>query len=114
MPESTSSMAAPLPYSRKNPFLAELVRHDRLTRPGSLKDTRHFVLNLAGSGLTYTPGDSLVAFGRNSPAVVEELLATIGLDGDAMVTDPRGRPAALAQTLLTDYTINRANRKIMT
>ena len=55
----------PAAYSRKNPFLAELTRHDRLTGAGSLKDTRHFVLNLAGSGLTYKPGDSLGVFGRN-------------------------------------------------
>src|SRR6266568_931726 len=34
------------PYSRKNPFLAELIRHERLTQSGSEKDTRHFVLNL--------------------------------------------------------------------
>src|SRR6516162_4280001 len=50
-------------YSRKNPFLAELTRHELLTGPGSEKETRHFVLNLAGSGLTYAPGDSLGAFG---------------------------------------------------
>ena len=68
-----------LPYSRKNPFLAELTRHDRLTRAGSLKDTRHFVLNLAGSGLTYTPGDSLGAFGRNSPELVDEVIGLLGL-----------------------------------
>ena len=61
-------------YSRKNPFLAELIGHERLTRPGSQKDTRHFVLRLEGSGLTYTPGDSLGAFGRNAPSVVDELL----------------------------------------
>ena len=77
MEETTAVMDAPpaaSPYSRKNPFLAELTRHDRLTGPGSLKDTRHFVLNLAGSGLTYTPGDSLGAFGRNSPELVEEVI----------------------------------------
>ena len=57
-------------YSRKNPFLAELIRHDRLTGQGSSKDTRHFVLNLTGSGLTYTPGDSVGVFGRHSPELV--------------------------------------------
>ena len=55
------------PYSRNNPFLAELTGHERLTKPESEKDTRHFVLNLADSGITYTPGDSLGAFAQNSP-----------------------------------------------
>jgi sulfite reductase (NADPH) flavoprotein alpha-component len=104
---------APSPYSRKQPFLAELTRHDRLTAPGSLKDTRHFVLNLADSGLSYTPGDSLGAFARNSPEVVDELIALLGFDAGAPVTDPKGLPTTFRQALLRDYTANRANRKIM-
>jgi sulfite reductase (NADPH) flavoprotein alpha-component len=100
-------------FSRTNPFIAELKQHDRLTRENSLKDTRHFVLNLASSGLTYTPGDSLGAFGANSPVVVEELLSLLGFDPDSQVKDPKGRPVTLFQALSRDYIINRANRKIM-
>jgi sulfite reductase (NADPH) flavoprotein alpha-component len=101
------------PYSRKNPFQAELIHHDRLTKPGSGKDTRHFVLNLAGSGLTYTPGDSLGAFGRNDPDLVDELIACLDFDPSTPVLDPRGQKTTLRKTLLRDYTTNRANRKIM-
>ncbi len=101
------------PYSRKNPFWAELVGHERLTRPGSSKDTRHFVLNLAESGLSYTPGDSLGTFGRNSPAVVDELLELLQFDPETPVNDPKGQPVTLRTTLLVDYTINRANRKVI-
>jgi sulfite reductase (NADPH) flavoprotein alpha-component len=100
-------------YSRKNPFLAELIRHDRLTKPGSSKDTRHFVLNLAGSGLTYTAGDSLGAFGRNSPEIVDELLRLLQFDPKTPVKDSRGEPTTLRASLLLDYTLNRANRKII-
>jgi sulfite reductase (NADPH) flavoprotein alpha-component len=101
------------PYSRKNPFLAELVRHDRLTKEDSSKDTRHFVLSLAGSGLTYTPGDSLGVFGRHSPELVEEVIGLLGFNGGAEVNDPKGQPTTLRQALLRDYTVNRANRKMM-
>jgi sulfite reductase (NADPH) flavoprotein alpha-component len=100
-------------YSRKNPFLAELIGHDRLTKPGSLKDTRHFVLNLAGSGLTYTPGDSLAAFGRNSPEVVDELISWLEFDPETPVKNPRGEPTTFRKALLEDYTVNRANRKVI-
>src|ERR1039457_3864180 len=79
---------APSPYSRKQPFLAELTRHDRLTGPGSLKDTRHFVLSLDDSGLSYTPGGSLGAFARNSPELVDELIALLGFEPGVPVTDP--------------------------
>ena len=101
------------PYSRKNPFLAELTGHDRLTKPGSQKDTRHFVVNLTGSGLSYTPGDSLGAFGRNSPELVDEVIALLGFNGGSAVNDPKGQPTTLRQAMVRDYTINRANRKMM-
>jgi sulfite reductase (NADPH) flavoprotein alpha-component len=78
-----------------------------------LKDTRHFVLNLAGSGLTYVPGDSLGAFGQNSPEVVDELISWLEVDPGTAVKDPRGEPTTLRQALLHDYTVNRANRKII-
>src|SRR5579859_4620468 len=106
--------AAITPHSRKNPFLAELIRHDRLTLPGSSKDTRHLVINLKGSGITYTPGDSLGAFGQNSPDVVDELLNLLDFEPDAKVRNPQGQETMLRRALLQDYTINRANRKIMT
>lgn len=108
-----AAVPAPSPYSRKNPFLAELTRHDRLTGAGSLKDTRHFVLSLEGSGLSYTPGDALGAFARNSPELVDELIELLSFDPDAAVSDPKGQSTTIRQALLRDYTANRANRKIM-
>lgn len=117
MEETTGVSGAPKaasPYSRKNPFLAEMKRHDRLTGQGSSKDTRHFALNLVGSGLTYTPGDSLGVFGRHSPELVEAVISLLGFNGGAAVNDPKGQPTTLRQALLRDYTVNRANRKMMT
>src|SRR5215468_4638709 len=84
-------------YSRKNPLIAELIGHERLTGTGSSKDTRHFVLNLAGSGLTYLPGDSLGAFGGNSPEVVDELLAWLEFDAAAPVQNAAGQATTFRQ-----------------
>ena len=100
MEQATAALETPRaasPYSRKNPFLAELVRHDRLTREGSAKDTRHFVLSLAGSGLTYTPGDSLGVFARHSPELVEDVIGLLGFNGGAQVTDSKGNSTTLRQ-----------------
>lgn len=102
----------PLVYSRKNPFLAEMVRHDRLTKAGSRKDTRHFVLSLEASGLRYTPGDSLGAFGHNPPELVDEVLDLLGFNPAAVIENPAG-PRKLRDALLRDYTLNRANRKVL-
>ena len=77
-PNASGTQPGTPAYSRKNPFLAQLIGQERLTGPESAKDTRHFALSLAGSGIQYTPGDSLAAFGRNPQAVVDELLAWLG------------------------------------
>jgi sulfite reductase (NADPH) flavoprotein alpha-component len=113
---TTTSMTPPAssPYSRKNPYLAELTRHDRLTLPGSEKDTRHFVINLGDSGLVYTPGDSLGTFARNAPPLVDEVIRLLGFPPETEVKSPQGQPVALRGSLLQNYILNRASRKIMT
>jgi sulfite reductase (NADPH) flavoprotein alpha-component len=111
MSEASSPSASP--YNRKNPYFAELIRHERLTRPGSEKDTRHFVLSLASSGLRYTPGDSLAVIARNSPPLVEEVIALLGFDGNAPVKDNRSQTVSFRQALTESYILNRASKKIM-
>lgn len=94
--------AAQPQYHRKNPFLAEMIRHEHLTGLGSNKDTRHFVISLKSSGITYTPGDSLAVFARNPPQLVEELMGLLGFGDDS-----------LRQALTHQYILNRANRKVL-
>src|SRR2546422_904015 len=113
MANTTTASTTTPPYSRKNPFLAEMTRHERLTKSGSLKDTRHFVLSLAASGLTYTPGDSLGAFAKNPPSLVDEVIALLRFDPASPVKNTQGRETTFREALLQDYTLNRANRKIM-
>src|SRR6267154_4243876 len=116
MGDTTPGSSAALPaniYSRKSPFLAELTRHELLTKAGSEKETRHFVVNLGGSGITYTPGDSLGAFGRNPPTLVDEVISLLGFEPGLQVNDTKGQSTTLREALLRDYTLNRANRKLM-
>src|SRR5260370_17631999 len=110
---ATSASGEQSRYSRKNPFLAELTRHDHLTRPGSEKDTRHFVLQLADSGLTYTPGDSLGAFAQNPPALVDEVIGLLGFPPDTPVKNAHAQSTTLRETLLKDYTLNLPNRTVL-
>ena len=46
-------------FNRKNPCLARLKLARKLSADTSPKDTRHFELDLRGSGMTFEPGDSL-------------------------------------------------------
>ena len=43
---------------------------------------RHVVIDLAGSGLGYEPGDSIGLATPNDPELVEATLAALGATGD--------------------------------
>ena len=73
------------PWSREKPFAAEVLANQRLTGRGSHKDVRHVELSLEGSGLVYQPGDALGVWPDNPPALVDAVLATLRLDGNARV-----------------------------
>lgn len=74
------------PYSKTNPFLARISENRLLNAEGSAKETRHFVVDIEGSGLSYTVGDSLGVFATNRPEEVEELLQVLGATGDELVS----------------------------
>lgn len=69
-------------YTKENPLVTELLKNEKLNKEGSQKDTRHFVISLKNSGMTYKPGDSLYVYPENQDALVEELLALINLEQD--------------------------------
>lgn len=72
-------------YSKDHPFLAKLVERRPLTQEGGGKQTYHCVLDMAGSGLSYTCGDSVGVYVQNDPRVVQALLHALNLQGDARV-----------------------------
>jgi len=69
-----SDPVAPSAFSKDNPFDARITDNRVLNRPGSAKETRHLVVNIAGSGLHYKAGDSLGVFPSNRASDVAELL----------------------------------------
>jgi sulfite reductase (NADPH) flavoprotein alpha-component len=84
--------AAPL-HSREQPFAAELIEQVRITGGGSARDVRHLEFSLAGSGLSYAPGDALGVWAPNPPALVDAVLELTGLDGgSALALDGVERP----------------------
>src|SRR4051812_30784457 len=115
MPDATTGPGAPQGnlYSRKNPYRAEVILREPLTQPGSLKDTRHFVISLGESGLTYTPGDSLGILAGNPPPLVDQIISILDFAAEATVTLPGGQQRSFREVLLHDFTLNRSNRKLM-
>ena len=108
MPTETAT-----PYSRKNPFPAPLLVNRQLTGEGSEKDTRHFELSLAGSGLAYEVGDSLGVFPKNDPQLVEEILHALHATGDETVPGNDAAPKPLREALLSDYQITQPSKQFI-
>ncbi len=104
----------PSVWSRKNPFPAPLLVNRKLTGEGSEKDTRHYEISLAGSGLSYEVGDSLVVFPTNEPDLVDEIIRTLHATGGEPVPGADGNPKPLREALLKDYAIKQPSRQFLT
>ena len=82
----SSAHASTSAHSKDHPFLARVTESRLLSKPGSGKETRHFVVSLAGSGLRYKAGDSLGVFPTNRSEDVAEIIARLGATGDEPVS----------------------------
>jgi sulfite reductase (NADPH) flavoprotein alpha-component len=109
-PAPAASAAA---YDRKHPFPARMLENRALNAPGSAKDTRHVVLDLNDSGLTYEPGDALGVYAENSAEVVESILELLGASGAEDVVAPGGAAMSFREALLRECLVTRPSRKMV-
>ena len=99
-------------YSKDSPFEAPLIGLMNLTA-GSDKETYHFELSLAGSGMEYSPGDSLAALPTNCSDVLGEVLGAAGFSGSEEIVSPNGEEKTLGETLSADYSITQLTSNLM-
>ena len=107
------SDGSPTNYNRQNPFPARLLANRRLNSNGSAKDTRHFEISLEGSGLKYEVGDALGVVPRNSPALVEEILAALKCDGEEAVKNGGPVEMPLRKALLEHFEIRQVSKGLL-
>ncbi len=79
-PEPSSKPAAGV--SRDRPAQVALVSRRRLNREGSEKQTWHIELDLRGSGIDYTVGDSFGIFPENDPSLADAVIRAIAAPAD--------------------------------
>jgi len=104
---------AAVEYGKKNPFPSELKDRALLTGTGSSKETIHLELSLAGSGMTYQPGDALAVIPSNRAEDVEAILKATGFNGDETVTLPKGEERKLMDALTHDLDITSLTKPIL-
>ena len=81
-----SAPATTSAYSKDHPFPGRVIENRLLSKTGSAKETRHFVVSIAGSGLHYKAGVSLGVFPTNRQEDVAEILSLLGATGDEPVS----------------------------
>jgi sulfite reductase (NADPH) flavoprotein alpha-component len=88
------------------PVTAEITASHPLTSSRSASPTFHVELDLAGTGLTYEPGDSLQILPENDPATVQAILAATGLSATP-------DPETITQRLTTERDITTLTAKLL-
>lgn len=103
-------------YNKDNPFPARLTENRLLNKPGSHKETRHIVVNIAGSDLHYKVGDSLGVFASNRVSEVDEILQRLGATGDEPVSPAMLKlpaPISLREALTGRLALAKPTRRIV-
>jgi sulfite reductase (NADPH) flavoprotein alpha-component len=103
-------------YTKDRPFSAKLTENRLLNKPGSAKETRHFVIDLRGSGLHYKAGDSLGIFPSNRASEVDEILHRLHATGDEPVSPAILKlpaPISLRAALTDRVALAKPTRKIV-
>ncbi|HSV13613.1 MAG TPA: sulfite reductase subunit alpha [Tepidisphaeraceae bacterium] len=117
--QAKSAPAAPVKkqeqaaHGRDNPFPARLVQCKPLNGAGSSKDTRHVVLDLRHSNLSYKVGDALGVYPENCHDTVQQLLEALHTSGAEDVENPAGEHVSLRHALLHDITITRPSDALL-
>jgi sulfite reductase (NADPH) flavoprotein alpha-component len=105
--------SGPVGFDRKNPFTARLVESKCLNKPGSQKDTRHVVIDLAGSGLRYEVGDALGIYPENCRDLCGEIVTRLGADPATRVSTPSGSHKPLIDALREDFCLRDATDELL-
>jgi sulfite reductase (NADPH) flavoprotein alpha-component len=99
-------------YNRKNPFPATLQVNRLLTAENSSKETRHYEISIAGSGLSYEAGDALCVMPTNCPELVADILQAINCKGDEQ--EPiNGEITLLSEALRTQFEIKTPSKELV-
>lgn len=115
-PAVTPAVLADVPetgFGKKNPFQAEVLAAVLLSGEDSAKETFHLELSLAGSGLTYEPGDALAVVPLNAPDMVRAMLAASRLSGNEEIEIKSTGRKRLVDALREDFDITDLSRIVL-
>lgn len=108
----TEAQAVKSVYNRKNPFPAKMRVNRIITALDSSKETRHYEIAIAGSGLSYEAGDALCVIPNNCPDLVAQIINAIGCTGEE--DEPvNGEFMKLSDALRTHFEIKLPSKELI-
>ncbi len=108
----TTAQPAKSAYNRKNPFPAKMQVNRIVTALDSSKETRHYEISIAGSGLSYEAGDAMCVIPSNCPQLVADILQALGCSGDE--EEPvNGELMPFSEALRTHFEIKLPSKELL-
>ncbi|MBT3394713.1 MAG: sulfite reductase [Waddliaceae bacterium] len=102
-------------HTRTSPFIALLKERYSLTKEGSKKNASHLVIDISGSEMEYSPGDSAAVIASNDPAIIDKTLAALHASGEENITAKKsGETLTIGEYLTKHVTITRLTRSFVT
>ena len=100
-------------YSARRPFAGTRDSGYRLTPPGAPKETWHHAISLAGSGITYRPGDSLGVWPRHGDPLVDAMLTRLGATGSEPVDAGSHGTLSFREALARSFDLAIVSRRLL-
>lgn len=102
------------PYSKSNPFQAEVLKNTILTQPEASREVRHLEISLEGYREAYEPGDSLVVIPQNDPVLVNQLIDALNWDAETPIQmNDSDSMRSLKEALTHDFEIAKLTPVLM-
>lgn len=76
---------SPEPGTPWEPYMAKIIKNDRITSVDHFQDTRHIEFDISQSSIQYQPGNVLSIFPRTPSHAVDDFLEHLGLKGEDWV-----------------------------
>ena len=110
--DTTTTQSAKSAYNRKNPFPAKMQVNRIVTALDSSKETRHYEISIAGSGLSYEAGDAMCVIPSNCPQLVDGILKALGCSGNE--EEPiNGELMPFSEALRTHFEIKLPSKELL-
>lgn len=100
-------------WSRQNPYSARLLESRVLNGEDSVKDTRHVVIDLDGSGLSYEVGDALGICPTNCRDLAMAIIERLAADPALTVEAQGGQKKSLVDAIVEDFCLKEPSDELI-